>query len=111
LKSLLLVKENILWLNISATDASDDDMQIINQFKNMHRLRLDKNPITNNGIAKLQGLQNIQSLNIYGTKVTKDCLPILHKMPGLKTAYTGETKIAKSDVLPADSTLQIVGAN
>jgi uncharacterized membrane protein len=111
LKALLTVKDNILWLNVSGTNVSDDDMNIINQFKNIERLRLDKNPITNNGIAKLQGLNSIKSLNIYGTRVTKDCLPTLRKMPGLKTVYTGETKIAQDDILPGDTTLKIIGAN
>jgi hypothetical protein len=110
LKALLIIRDNIFWLNVSGTNVSDDDMEIISQFKNMERLRLDKNPITNNGIAKLQGLNSIKSLNIYGTGVTKDCLPTLRKMPGLKTAYTGETKIAQDDILPGDTTLKIIGA-
>jgi hypothetical protein len=54
LKGLLIVKDNILWLNVSGTNVSDSDMDIISQFKNLERLRLDKNPITNKGIAKLQ---------------------------------------------------------
>jgi hypothetical protein len=110
LKALLIVKENILWLNVSGTNASDEDLDIINQFKNLERLRLDKNQITNKGISKLQDLTSLQSLNIYGTNVTKDCLPVLRKMPALKTAYTGETKIALKDILPLDTTLKIIGA-
>jgi uncharacterized membrane protein len=111
LKELLLVKDNILWLNISGTNTSDNDMVMINQFKNIQRLRLDKTSITNNGVAKLQGLRSIQSLNLYGTKVTKDCLPVLRKMPGLRTAYIGQTKISGKDILPLDSGINIIGAN
>ena len=111
LRGLLIVKDNILWLNVSGTNVSDDDMDIISHFKNLERLRLDKNPITNKGIAKLRDLERIQSLNLYGTSVTKDCLPILNKMPGLRRAYAGETKIAKKDILPSDSTLEVIGVN
>ncbi len=111
LKALLVVKDNILWLNVAGTNVSDDDMDIISQFKNLERLRLDKNPITNKGIAKLQNLQSIKSLNLYGTNVTKDCLPLLRKMPRLRTAYTGETEIALQDILQSDSTFKIIGVN
>jgi uncharacterized membrane protein len=111
LKGLLIVKDNILWLNVAGTSVSDDEMDIISQFKNIERLRLDKNPITNRGIAKLQGLQSVQSLNLYGTSVTKECLPLLRKMQGLKTVYTGKTTIGLKDILPSDSTFKIVGAN
>jgi uncharacterized membrane protein len=110
LKLLLIIKDNILWLNISGTNASDDDMDIINQFKNMQRLRLDETPVSNIGITKLQELQSIQSLNIYGTRVTKDCLPTLRKIPSLRTAYIGGTKIAPKEILPLDSTLKLIGA-
>jgi hypothetical protein len=110
LKALLAVKDNILWLNVSGTDASDDDLDIINQFQNLERLRLDRNGITDRGIAKLQDLNSIQSLNIYGTSVTKDCLPLLRKMPRLRTAYTGETKIVRKDISASDTTFKIVGA-
>lgn len=110
LKLLRIIKDNILWLNISGTNASDDDMDIINQFKNMQRLRLDETPVSNIGITKLQELQSIQSLNIYGTRVTKDCLPTLRKIPSLRTAYIGGTKIAPKEILPLDSTLKIIGA-
>ncbi len=111
LKALLVVKHNILWLNVAGTHLSDDDIDIINQFKNLERLRLDNNPITDKGIAKLRGLTGLQALNIYGTSVTKNCLPSLRKIPGLRTAYVWKTQIMKKDILPLDPTLKIIGAN
>lgn len=111
LKALLLVKNNIIWLNVSGNNVSDNEMEIIKQFKNLERLKLDKNPITDKGIVKLQGLSNLKSINLYDTKITKDCLPVLSGFPTLKTAYVWRTGIQKKDISMADPDLKIISGN
>lgn len=98
LKTLLQLKENIIWLNIAGNNVTDNGMETISQFKNLERLKLDQNPVTDKGIAKLDSLTNIKSLNLYNTKITRDCLVALSKLKSLKTVYVWGTGINKEDV-------------
>lgn len=86
-------------------------MVIINQFKNLERLKLDNNPITDKGIEKLQGLSHLQSLNLYGTKITKDCLPLLLKFSSLQTVYIWKTGIKQEDAQSYRSKVKFINGN
>ena len=108
IKALLQVKDNIIWLNVSGNNVSDTEMEIINQFKNIHQLKLYNNPITDKGIAKIQGLNNMVSINLYDTKITKACLPYLIKLPALKTVYAWGTGIKKEDAVSQVSGIKII---
>lgn len=109
IKQLLAVKDNIIWLNIAGNNIVDNQMDIVAQFKNIQRLRLDKNPVSDAGITKLKALNNIQSINLCNTDITKNCIADLSKIKTLRTAYVWGTKILKQDIAAGnDSTLKII---
>jgi Leucine-rich repeat (LRR) protein len=93
----LKVKDNILWLNVSGTKVSDNDIETISQFTNLERLRLDANPLTDKGIGKLTGLNRLQSLNVNETNITNDCIGLFGKLVSLKRVYAVKTGIRKED--------------
>jgi uncharacterized membrane protein len=103
LKELLAIRDNIIWLNISGNNISDEQMDILGQCKNIRILKLDKTPLTDKGIAKLSRLDQLQSINLYNTKITKNCLVDLSKMKSLKTVYVWGTGIKKEDLATPDS--------
>jgi len=93
IKSLLAVKEQITWLNLSQKEITDDMLVTIGQFSNLTRLRLDRNPITDQGIRELEDLQYLESLNLFNTGITNDGLTSIKKMPALRKLYLWQTGI------------------
>ncbi|CDF79784.1 conserved hypothetical membrane protein [Formosa agariphila KMM 3901] len=112
LEKLLKIKDNVLWLYLEDNQVTDDQINTINQFKNLQKLKLDKNPISDTGISKIVSHKNIRSLNLYSTNITKNSLETFYNMPNLQNVYIWETEITKEDVLPytkeTDKTLNIV---
>ena len=108
LKSLLQVKNNILWLNVSNNNVSDNDIETINQFTNLERLRLDANPITDKGLQKLASLSHLQGLNLYQTKITKEGISSLTKLTSLQRVYVWNSAMKKEDIAEAKFSFKVI---
>lgn len=68
-KLLLEEKDNIVWLNLSRTPITDDDLNTVKELNNLEKLRLDNTTISSAGINKLKALQKLKYLNLFGTTV------------------------------------------
>lgn len=88
------IKKNIVWLNLSDCMLNNDHLGYLNDFPNLTRLKIQKNPlITNKGIEALQNLENLTELNLYGTKVSDASLLRLGQMQSLKKLFLWNTRI------------------
>ena len=92
MNALLKLEEQILWLDFSDTDMTDQHLQQIRRFKNLTRLSLDNTPITDKGLAQLKELPNLQYLNLYGTNVSDTGIKSLEGCKKLKSLYLWLTK-------------------
>ncbi|SMD42366.1 Uncharacterized membrane protein [Aquiflexum balticum DSM 16537] len=97
LKALLPVKDQIYWLSLAETGLQDYDLNQIAQFSNLHRLRIENNPITDSGISALSSLSKLESLNLNGTKVSEAGLETLAEIQTLKSLYLWNTAIDPKD--------------
>ncbi len=103
------LKDNIVWLNISANGVSDQDLAAIGSYTNLQRLRLENNPVTNTGLQHLATLGHLESINLCFTNIDSSALAILEAIPSLKTAYIWGTSLPQyHSYLRPDSTLKIV---
>jgi len=88
------IKKNIVWLNLSDCMLNNDHLSYLNDFPNLTRLKIQKNPlITNKGLEALQNLENLTELNLYGTKVSDAALLRLGQMQSLKKLFLWNTRI------------------
>ena len=88
------IKKYIVWLNLSDCMLNNDHLGYLNDFPNLTRLKIQKNPlITNKGIEALQNLENLTELNLYGTKVSDAALLRLGQMQSLKKLFLWNTRI------------------
>ena len=88
------IKKNIVWLNLSDCMLNNDHLVYLNDFPNLTRLKIQKNPlITNKGLEALQNLENLTELNLYGTKVSDASLLRLGQMQSLKKLFLWNTHI------------------
>ncbi len=88
-------KNHITWLNLSDLDLIDDDLQSLIELKNLSRLRIEKNQITNEGLKHLKGLDNLEVLNLYSNPISDKGLDILKEMKGLKRVYLWKTEVTE----------------
>lgn len=93
LKALLPIKDQIFWLSLAGTGIQDTDLAQIAQFPNLHRLRIENNPISDSGISSLRSLSQLESLNLNGTKVSASGLEPLSEIHSLKSLYLWNTAI------------------
>jgi hypothetical protein len=63
-----------------------------------HKVVLDNTPVTDAGVAHLEGLTNLTALHLYGTRVTNRCRGTLKKLPRLKTVDLRATQITPAAI-------------
>jgi hypothetical protein len=68
--------------------------------QHLRLLRLMRTKITDATVLALSGLNELESLNVFGTGITPAALKAAEQMPKLQHLYAGETKIRASDSLP-----------
>lgn len=96
--TLLQVKDQLIWLNMSHSDVEDINLEQIGQLKKLIKLNLSKNNITNKGLTHLSDLQNLESLNLYATHVSDSLLKVIPKLIHLKRLYLSKSKANDSIV-------------
>ena len=66
----------------------------------LHVLRLMNTGITDATVLRLGALDQLESLNLFGTPVTSASLPAISKLPRLAHLYVGQTSIPQGSALP-----------
>lgn len=97
LPSLTVIKEQLLWLNLSYTEVNDESMKILKDFKNLRRLHLTRTQITDESIKTLAQLPNLNFINLDGTNVTLAGLQQLSEMKSLKSLFLFEVKLTEEE--------------
>jgi mono/diheme cytochrome c family protein len=94
---LLLIKKQLVWLNLSGKRISDTLLTPITQLVNLTRLQLDNTLITDKGLVSLRSLINLQYLNLVGTKVTANGILQLKGLSKLQAIFIYKTFITASE--------------
>ncbi len=97
-RSLLAVRDNIVYLNLTRTGVVDDQLHFIASLKNLTRLRLGRNPVTDAGMEFIKPLKHLESLNLYSTNISDRSLEMLVEMGSLKSIFIWKTSIHKDEV-------------
>ena len=93
LTTLLVLKDQIIWLNMSNSGIKNAQLKQIGQLKNLIKLNLSTNTISDEGLTHLVELQNLESINLYKTGVSEGLLALVPKLPNLKRLYLSESKV------------------
>lgn len=98
INALLKLEDQIIWLDFSHTDITDQQLQQIGKFKNLTRLSLDNTPVTDNGLAQLKDLQNLLYLNLYGTIISDKSIKSIEAYKNLKSLFLWRTKVTPQGI-------------
>jgi uncharacterized membrane protein/mono/diheme cytochrome c family protein len=91
---LAKVAKNIIWLNLSGNNLTENDLAFLDQLSNLEKLRLEKNPVTDGISDRLVTLKHLEAVNLNETKISAVCLARLEKNPAIKRVYTWKTAAA-----------------
>lgn len=89
------LEKNVIWLNLAGNGFRDGDLVFLRQLSNLEKLRLEKNPLTDNISEDLAGLHHLEAVNLNETRLTDAGLARLEKNPSLKRIYTWKTGVKK----------------
>jgi uncharacterized membrane protein len=88
------IAKNVIWLNLSANNLTDKDLDFLPSMINLEKLRLEKNPVTDKVISLISALKHLEAVNLNETGISKAGVEQLKKMPSIKRVY--EWKIASA---------------
>jgi uncharacterized membrane protein len=95
-RDLQPLKGHIIWLDLKNAGLKDADIVLVNEFKNLHKLNLSNNPLTDEGLKSLTSLDYLQSINLTGTLITERSLASM-KFKELKSVYAWRSGLTKLD--------------
>jgi uncharacterized membrane protein len=88
---LAKVSKHTIWLNLAGNNLSEKELQILSQFTNLEKLRLDKNPVSDELLPLLESLQRLEAINLIGTHISKAGLARLKSAGIIKRVYYWES--------------------
>ncbi|HNP21432.1 MAG TPA: hypothetical protein PKM63_10040 [Panacibacter sp.] len=91
------IKDQLLWLKLSDTNLSDEQLAGVGQLANLTKLNIAGTNITDKGLTQLQSLQQLQYLNIVNTKISSAGLMQLTSLKKLESLYIYKTNTATTD--------------
>lgn len=97
-KSFVTVGDQITWLNLGGTSATDAALASLAGFKHLTRLHLGNTRVTDDGLKHLQDLPYLESLNLYGTQISDAGLEHLKGLKNLKKLYVWKTRVTPAGV-------------
>lgn len=105
---LLLVKEQITWLNLSNSKLTDGLLDVMPNFSNLTRLNVHSNPISDSGLKSLSEAKHLSSLNVYNSNVSNAGLDEVIQLESLAKIYVWKTAITEDYIEEASKKNQDV---
>lgn len=90
--------QTLTELSIKTPNLSINDIRRIAQFKKLTTLFLDSDSITNNELAELTALNNLQALSLYSTQIDGSSKSILAKFRKLQNLFAPAANIKETDL-------------
>lgn len=99
LKLLEQLKDQLVWLKMGHENLKDENLKTIGLLRNLRRLHLEGNPVTDAGLSFLTTLQQLQYLNLSGTRVSANGPAKLAGLKMLERLYLYNVTGAKFDLV------------
>jgi len=93
------IKDQLVWLNLSHTRVSDEQMEALANLSNLRVLYLNNTEITDAGISRLSALSTLRWLSLVGTRVSDQSIPTFLKLENLTNLFLYQTAVTQSGLL------------
>ena len=108
LEAFAPIAECIIVADLSRTAITDHSAAAIAAMKRLRVLRLVDTRLTDATLLRLETLNQLESLDVYGTPITPAVLPAIAKLPKLAHFYAGQTGIQPGKSVPEDMVGKLV---
>ncbi|MEX2336313.1 MAG: c-type cytochrome domain-containing protein, partial [Fulvivirga sp.] len=92
------ITDQLTWLDLGNTDATDKSLGSIGELKNLTRLHLENTLVTDQGLQNLEKLKYLEYLNLFGTKITDEGINELSGLKNLRKLYVWQTDVSKEGI-------------
>lgn len=100
LQAFAPIAEHIVVADLSRTAITDHSAAVIATMKQLRVLRITDTRLTDATLLRLEPLNQLESLDVYGTPITATVLPSIAKLPKLAHFYAGQTGIQPGKSVP-----------
>lgn len=98
IKQLLEIKDQLVWLNLSYTNITDQQLEGISKLSNLRVLYLNYTRVSDSGLSHLSTLSELRLLNLAGTRVTDLAIPVFLKLEKLTNLFLYQTPLTKEGI-------------
>lgn len=98
IEKLSLIKEQLVELKLSSSGITDEDIASISSLINIEKLWLDGNNISDQCLKKLTTLKNLHYLNLASTSISKNGIAQLKDLPALNNIYLYQTNVTLEEL-------------
>jgi uncharacterized membrane protein len=98
INSLLGIKDQLIWLNLSNSSITDKQMERVAKLNNLRVLYLNYTKITDSGLSQLSALSELRMLNLVATQVTDSSVPAFLKFEKLSNLFLYQTSITQEGI-------------
>ncbi|UBM58953.1 chitobiase/beta-hexosaminidase C-terminal domain-containing protein [Marinilongibacter aquaticus] len=100
LENLSNAKKQLVSLSLDKMPVTDAELSSLSKFENLERLNLNGTKLTKEGLKHLYDLKNLEELSLALTKMDKQAVQkLVEKLPNLKHLYLWETGLTEKDML------------
>ena len=94
LRSLQDIEQQLVWLNLSYTPVTDDQMKALSRLRKLRVLYLNSTPISDAGLSEISTLDELRSLSVVDTKLTDASIQTFSKLKNLSNLFLYRTAIS-----------------
>ena len=94
LRTLREIEQQLVWLNLSYTSVTDDQMKALSELRNLRVLNLNNTTISDAGLSHISTLGELRSLSVVGTKLTDASIETLTNLKKLTNLFLYQTGIS-----------------
>jgi uncharacterized membrane protein len=98
IKSLQDIEKQILWLNLSETRITDQQLEGISRLRNLRVLYLNNTKVSDAGLSKLSVLTELRLLSLVGTAATDQSIGTFQNITKLRNLYVYRTQISSEGI-------------
>lgn len=114
IKGLQNIERQLVWLNLSHSGITDQQMEAVGKLRNLRLLYLNNTGITDTGLAHLASVTELRTLNLVGTRISDASEATLTQLKNLTNLYlygTDVTGEVLAKLAEANKTLKIDTGN
>lgn len=96
INSLLKIKGQITWLDLSNSGIKDEWLLPLSQFEKLSRLNLNSNPVSDLALSSFSELTYLESVLLHSTQVSDEGVKQLTALKNLQRIYVWNTKVTEA---------------